>query len=477
MGYSSIATVSDGIDLAVLRDSLSNGALIAETDVLASHSMDSALFCDAGTALALVRAASVEDVQATLQFANERGIPVVPQGARTGLSGAANAVDGAILLSVTRLNRIINVDTGEMTCTVEPGVLNKDLKDHVATFGLAYPPDPGSVEISTIGGNVSTNAGGLCCVKYGVTRDYVRSLTVVLADGRLTTVGRPTAKGAAGLELSQLFIGSEGSLGVIVGITLELIPEIPDPITAVALFPDVVSASVAVSDFMATGIRPSLLELLDKQTLKNLNSYGDFGLPEDAGAMLLAQSNGDGDLATAVRDLETFTKVAESCGADEVMFSDDPADSELLIAARRSVGAAGEKFAISKGGGKLVDDVCVPRRQLSDFFARLVEISRIYEDVVISTSGHAGDGNMHPNVFFDIGDSGSVARAQVVFDDIMAAGLQLGGTITGEHGVGFLKRDWLARELDPVSRDLHIRIKQALDPNGILNPGKMFAAL
>ncbi|GAA4284577.1 FAD-linked oxidase C-terminal domain-containing protein [Brevibacterium daeguense] len=475
--YPNLSEAATALDLAPLEAELSPGALVTEPDVVAAHSTDRALFCAVGTARGLVRAVTVEDVQATLRFAHEHRVPVVPQGARTGLSGAANAVDGALLLSVAKLDRVLEVDTVEMTCTVEPGILNQDLKDHLKSFRLAYPPDPGSVAISTIGGNVATNAGGLCCVKYGVTRDYVRSLTVVLADGRITTVGRPTAKGVAGFDLSQLFIGSEGSLGVIVGITLELVPELPEAITAIALFPDVVSASGAVTDFMATGARPSLLEFLDRQSLRMLNAYGDFGLPADSGAMLLAQSNGDGSPEAAVRELESFTEVARACGADEVMFSDDPNDSDLLIAARRAVSPAAEKYAMAHGGGELIDDVCVPRGRLREFFARVVEIGERHQDIVVSTAGHAGDGNMHPTVFFDASDPGSVARAQQVFDEIMAAGLELGGTITGEHGVGYLKREWLARELDPVSRELHMSVKRALDPHGILNPGKMLAAL
>ncbi|MEV0983011.1 FAD-linked oxidase C-terminal domain-containing protein [Brevibacterium sp. NPDC049920] len=465
------------VDLDPLAAALSPGALVTEPDVVAAHSKDWALFCEVGAARALVRATTAEDVQATLRFASEHRIPVVPQGTRTGLSGAANATDGALLLSVSKMDRVLEVNTVEMTCTVEPGIVNQDLKRHLADFDLAYPPDPGSVAISSIGGNVATNAGGLCCVKYGVTRDYVRSLTVVLADGRVTTVGRPTAKGVAGFELAGLFIGSEGSLGVIVGITLDLIPRIPDPLTAVGLFPDVVSASGAVCDFMATGARPSLLEFLDGRTLEILNAYGDFGLPEGAGAMLLVQSNGDGSQEAAVRELERFTEVANACGASEVMFSDDPADSELLVAARRAVAPAMEKYASTHGGGELVDDVCVPRGRLREFFARLVEIEAEHPEITICTCGHAGDGNMHPSIFFDAGDPESTRIAQEAFGEIMAAGLELGGTITGEHGVGYLKRDWLARELDPVSKEIHLGIKRALDPLGILNPGKMLASL
>lgn len=245
------------IVLDELRAELSPETLITEPDVIAAHSQDHAVFCPVGEALGLVRAKSVEDVIATVRFASEHGIPVVTQGARSGLAGAANAIDGSILLNLSGMRSILEVDKVDMTCTVEPGVLVGDLKRHLQSFGLAYPPDPSSVEISTIGGNVTTTAGGLCCVKYGVTRDYVRNLRVVLADGNLLEVGRSTAKQSVGPDLSQLFIGSEGTLGVIVGITLDLVPSLPEVMTAVAFFGDDVSAAETVTQFMATGARPS----------------------------------------------------------------------------------------------------------------------------------------------------------------------------------------------------------------------------
>ncbi|GAB3048042.1 FAD-binding oxidoreductase [Sediminivirga luteola] len=471
------AGAHDPVDLAAMRADVSAGALITDADVLAAHSQDRAPFCTAGRARALVRARSVEDVRAVMRFAHRQGVPVVPQGARTGLAGGANAVDGAILLDVSGMNRILNVDPVERTCTVEPGVVNQDLKDHVHSFGLAYPPDPGSVAISTIGGNVATDAGGLCCVKYGVTRDYVRRLRVVLADGELTTLGRPTAKGVAGLALSQLFIGSEGTLGIIVEIELDLVPALPPPVTAVALFPAQSGAAETVSAVAAAGYRLSMVEYLDRTTMGILQDYRDFGLPAESGAMLLVQSDGDGDTGRAHTDLQAFEGVAHERGASEVWVSDDPAESEVLVAARRAVNPAFEKFTHARGGGQFIDDVCLPLGALRRFFEELDRLAAQYPDVVIANSGHAGDGNMHPCVFFDAADATAAAHAQLVFDELMALGLELGGTITGEHGVGGLKRSWLARELDPVAQDLHLRVKQAFDPRGILNPGKMLADL
>lgn len=449
---------------------LSPGALVTDADVIAAHAADKALFCPAGTASALVRARSVDDVVSVMRFATEHRIPVVTQGARTGLSGAANAVDGCLLLNVAGLNEILDIDPVNQTCTVEPGVINQDLKSALAEHGLSYPPDPGSVAISTIGGNVATNAGGMCCVKYGVTKDYVRSLIVVLPDGTLTRLGRVTAKGVAGLDMASLFIGSEGTLGVIVEITLGLKPLLSPPITGVGIFPSMAAAGHTVTEFMSSGAAPSLLELIDGPTVGMLNAYGDFGLPDGAGALLLVQSDAPG--AGGVAELEAFKTIAEAQGADEVFFSDDPADSEMLVAARRAVSPAMEKYANSLGGGELIDDVCIPRSRLGEFFESLAAIDA-EAGVEVATAGHAGDGNMHPSVLFDASDEAQVAEAREVFASIMQLGLDLGGTITGEHGVGYLKRDWLVRELDEGARLLQVSLKEAVDPLGLLNPGKM----
>lgn len=454
-----------------LEARLSPGALVTDRDVIDSYASDKALFCPAGQALALVRARTVDDVVAVMSFATQHHIPVVTQGARTGLSGAANAVDGGLLLNVAAMDQVLEIDEVNQTCRVQPGVINQDLKTALAEHGLAYPPDPGSVAISTIGGNVATNAGGMCCVKYGVTKDYVRAMTVVLADGTVTKLGRPTAKGVAGLDLAALFVGSEGTLGTIVEVTLALKPALTQPITAVGIFPDTASAGRTVTEYMGSGANPSMLEFIDGPSVAMINAYGDFGLPDDVGALLLVQSDAKG--VGAMEELEAFRRVAESNGGSEVFVSDDPADSQMLVAARRAVAPAMEKYAHTRGGGELVDDVCVPRSALGEFFERLALIDARF-DVEVATAGHAGDGNMHPSVVFDAGDEAQVSQAQEAFAAIMQLGLDLGGTITGEHGVGFLKREWLGRELDAGARLMHTQIKNALDPLGILNPGKMF---
>ena len=464
--------VFDPAALADLGSRLSPGSLTTDPDVVDAHSSDEALFCPREGAIALVRAASTEDVQEVMRFATEHRVPVVPQGARSGISGGANAVPGAILLNVSKMKDIVAVNEAERLVTVQPGIINQDLKDHLAPYGLSYPPDPGSVALSSIGGNIATNAGGLCCVKYGVTRDYVRSLKVVLADGTLTTLGPATAKGVAGLDMRHLFIGSEGTLGIVVEATLRLIPALPDPFTAIATFPDERSGLQTVADFMAGGGVPSLLEFLDGSSLRMLNDYGDFGLDAEAGAMLIMQV--DQSPTDSEAAMETFAEVARRCGALDVAYSDDPTDSAALITARRMIQPAYEKFAGTHGGGQLLDDVCLPRTAVPEFCDRLSAL-RESSGLEIALVAHAGDGNMHPSVFFDAADEAATATAQEVFEEIMHIGIELGGTITGEHGVGYLKRAWLPNELDEGSRRIQMAVKNALDPLGILNPGKMLA--
>lgn len=465
------------LDPAALEDlaaRLSDGALTTDPDVIDAHSSDEALFCPREGAIALVRAASANDVQEVMAFASAHRVPVVPQGARSGISGGANASPGAILLNVSKMKDVLAVNEAERLVTVQPGIINQDLKDHLAPFGLSYPPDPGSVALSSIGGNIATNAGGLCCVKYGVTRDYVRSLKVVLADGTITTLGPQTAKGVAGLDMRHLFIGSEGTLGIVVEATLRLVPALPEPFTAIATFPDERSGLQTVADFMAGGGVPSLFEFLDGASLRMLNDFGDFGLDGDAGSMLIMQVDDNPTEAEAA--MSTFTEVAQRCGALDVAYSDDPSDSAALITARRMIQPAYEKFANAHGGGQLLDDVCLPRTAVPEFCDRLAEL-RSSSGLEIALVAHAGDGNMHPSVFFDSSDAAETEKAEDVFAEIMRVGLDLGGTITGEHGVGFLKRAWLPNELDEGSRRIQLAVKNALDPLGILNPGKMLAEI
>ncbi|MEU9471732.1 FAD-linked oxidase C-terminal domain-containing protein [Streptomyces avermitilis] len=452
--------------LRTLADRLPTEAVTTDPDILASYRTDHAPFCPSGAPAALVRPRSSEQVAEVMRIAHEYGVPVVPQAARTGLAGGANAVDGCLLLSVERMDRILDIDTVDQVAHVEAGVVNAVFSRAVAEHGLFYPPDPSSWETSTLGGNAATNAGGLCCVKYGVTGDFVRGLTVVLADGTLLRTGRSTAKGVAGYDLTHLFVGSEGTLGVITEVTVALRPAAERPLTAVAFFPTAAAACAVVPDFMADGARPSLLEFMDRPTMDVVSAYQDLGFPTDAQAMLIAQSDRG---ESAAGDLERFARIAESHGG-QALVAADPAEAELLLQARRLVGIATERL-----GTYLADDVCVPRRRLIEMIEGLPAIAEQHR-VRITTVAHAGDGNVHPHVLFDRNDDDEIQRAHQAFGAIMDLGLALGGTITGEHGVGLLKRDWLAKELGPAGLRIHHHIKAALDPRQILNPGKVLAA-
>lgn len=465
-GYASRMSAAAGEISTALRHCLPAELIVVDDDVVRAMSTDRAMHCPAGHAAALVRPRTTLQVQQVMRVASALGVPVVPQGARSGLSGAANAVDGAILLGLDKMTDIVEVDVANRLVVAQAGVFNADLSRAVAAEGLFYPPDPSSWEFSTIGGNVATNAGGLCCVKYGVTADYVLALEVVLADGEVLHTGRRTAKGVAGYDLTRLFVGSEGTLGVITQVTLSLRPLADRPLTVAAVFTSARAAAAAVTTVMTREIvPPSLLEFMDRVTVRALDDLG-FDFSAAAGAVVLAQS--DATALEAADQTQRLERYFADAGAIEVAVADDPAEGELLLAARRQALVAMERL-----GSVMVDDVCVPRTRLADLIEQ-VEVVAAAHDLVIGVVGHAGDGNFHPTIVFDAHDLDQVKRSQLASDDIMAASLDLGGTITGEHGVGLLKREYLELELGPVSLRVHRDLKQALDPGGILNPGKVF---
>ncbi|MFJ8074680.1 FAD-binding oxidoreductase [Streptomyces sp. NPDC096176] len=448
-----------------LRTGLPAEALITDPDVTASYGNDMASFCAAGTPAVVVLPRTVEQVQHVMRTATELRVPVVPQGARTGLSGAANASDGCIVLSLTKMDRILEISPVDRIAVVEPGVVNAVLSRAVGEHGLYYPPDPSSWEMCTIGGNIGTASGGLCCVKYGVTAEYVLGLKVVLADGRLLNTGRRTAKGVAGYDLTRLFVGSEGSLGIVVEAVLALRPQPPAQLVLAAEFPSAATACDAVCAIMERGHTPSLLEIMDRTTVHAVNKLADMGLPETTEALLLAAF----DTADPAADLAAVGVLCEAAGASEVVPADTVAESELLLQARRMSLTALEAVKPAT----MIDDVCVPRSKLGAMIEGTAAVAEKY-DLTIGVCAHAGDGNTHPVVCFDHLDADESRRARESFDEIMALGLELGGTITGEHGVGVLKKEWLARELGPVSLELQRGIKETFDPLGILNPGKLF---
>lgn len=460
-----------GFPIDDLLATLPADRVLTDPGLLATYCRDEADLCDAGTPLAVVRPRSTAEVAAAVRVAAAHRVPVVPQGARTGLTGAANAVDGAIVVSLTGLNRILEIDPGERIAVVQPGVVNAELSRAVAKEGLAYPPDPGSWETSTIGGNVSTDAGGMCCVKYGVTGEYVLGLEVVLADGEVLRCGRRTVKGVAGYDLAGLFVGSEGTLGIITEITVRLRPAAQETRTLVAVYPTVAAAGRAVASIVAAGHVPSMLELLDRTHLRAIEAYRPMGLDTEAAAMLLVATDTGAETGLAA--------IAECCreaGASELYTAGDAVEAEALTSARRLAHPAMEHLAGQTfpggRGGLIVDDVAVPRSRVADLVAGVEEIAARH-DVLVGVVGHAGDGNLHPVIVVDRADQSSMDRGRLVFDEIMRLGLALGGTCTGEHGVGLLKRDWLAREIGPVGLRVHRALKTALDPDGIFNPGKV----
>ncbi|OZM71420.1 FAD-binding oxidoreductase [Amycolatopsis antarctica] len=460
--------MSDAL-LTELRAALGKEAVITDADVTSGYSRDMMPLAPVGTPLAVVLPVDTEGVRAVVRACYEAGVPIVPRGAGSGLSGAANAIDGCVVLVLTKLNEIVEIDPGNRLAVVQPGVVNLDFRGAVEKHGLFYPPDPSSYDWCTIGGNLATNAGGLCCVKYGVTTDSVLGLEVVLADGEILNTGRRTVKGVAGYDLTKLFIGSEGTLGVITKATLALRPLPQAPGTFVAGFSSTEAAGEAVARVVSEGLVPSLMEIMDATSIKASEAYlkTDLGTGSDCQALLLCQSDSGGEVAR--RELAALEQICTDCGADMVYATDDIAEGNMLLQARRVVLTALEHYGIW-----LTDDVCVPRTRIAELIAGCDRISREV-GLRIAVVGHAGDGNMHPTIVYQPDSPDEFARAQQAFDDILAVGLELGGTVTGEHGVGKIKREWLEKEIGPVGMRVHREIKNALDPTGVFNPGSMFS--
>ncbi|GIE81945.1 FAD-linked oxidase [Actinoplanes philippinensis] len=406
-----------------------------------------------GRPAAVVFPRTVTQVQAVLRGASATRTPLVPRGAGTALTGASTAGAGTVVIDLSRMNRIVEIRAADGIAIAEPGVVTADLDRAAAEHGLSYAPDPASVEISTIGGNIATNAGGLRCAKYGVTRDSVLGLDVVLADGTLINTGRATLKSVTGYDLTGLFVGSEGTLGVVVGATLRL-RTLPTPTaTIAAAYPDIATAAAASVALTGAHVQPVLAELLDEATLSAL---ADHGLRQSGGALLIVQLDG-GPVETS-RALEVLRR-----GATSVRSDGDPAE---LLAARRQALPAIERL-----GRPLIEDIAVPRSRLAAAVRSIADIAQRH-DVPICTLAHAGDGNLHPIIVAGSHGSPIPSAAHRAADDIFALALSLGGTVTGEHGVGVLKRAWLARELGEEQHHLQRRIKAVFDPLGILNPGK-----
>jgi glycolate oxidase len=461
--------VNPGVLVEALSRGLPAERLVVDPDVLAAISHDDAEWAPTGQAAVGVRARSESEVQHVVRVCAELGAPVVPRGAGTGLSGGANAVGGCVILDLSPMNRILEIDPDNLLAVVQPGVINNDLKAAVAEHGLWYPPDPASAPWSTIGGNVATNAGGLCCLKYGVTRDYVLGLRAVVGGpvdyGEAVGLGRRTTKGVAGLDLVSLFVGSEGTLGVVTEVTLRLRPaRAGTPRTVVGAFADLVTSGQAVAQITRRGLTPAVLELLDRACLEAVEDWKHLGIEADATALLLARIDTPGESGAA--EAADIAAAMTDTGAIWVEQSTDDAEAEALFEARRLAYPAFERL-----GPVLTEDVCVPRSRVPAMLEQVNEIGARH-GLRIATVAHAGDGNLHPMLVTPAGDDAARLEAQAAFEELLDAAIALGGTVTGEHGVGILKRDGMRRELDPGSLALQSAVRHALDPREIFNPGK-----
>ncbi len=438
------------------------GSVLTDPDVTAAYAVDHCSPVHGAVPLAVVLAETTEDVAAAAGWCYANDVVIVPRGAGSGLAGGASAIEGCVIISVAKMNAVKEINAADQYAIAEAGVINADLDRAVREHGLMYPPDPSSYEICSIGGNVATNAGGLRCVMHGVTREYVLGLTVVLPDGRIIKTGRRTVKGVTGYDLTQLLCGSEGTLGIVTEVTVKLkpAPVIP-PTTVAASFPDVVSAAAAVAAVVGTGVVPALMELMDRRTLECVEALRPFGLEDETRAMLIGQG------ATPA-DADVLAREFEAAGAHFVVVSDDPAEAAELLAVRRAA-----FHAYENAGNIFSEDVGVPRSQLPEMFARIEEISAKY-GVDIPTCAHAGDGNLHPTLIYPKDEREVPQAIWDAADEVFQAALALGGTLTGEHGVGVLKARWVGEELSEDVLELHRGIKAVWDPKNLLNPGRGF---
>jgi glycolate oxidase len=468
--HHSVAQLGGRQVVELLGRVLPTDRIVVDHDVVDSLSRDQAAWAPVGRAVAAVRARNVDEVAAVVKACAELAVPIVARGAGTGLSGGANAVDGCVVLDLSRMTSIVEIDRDNLIAVVEPGVVNDDLKAAVNEVGLWYPPDPASAPWSTIGGNVATNAGGLCCLKYGVTRDYVIGLEAVVGGsagyGTIARLGRRTTKGVAGYDLVGLMTGSEGTLGIVTQATVKLRPQIAGvPRTIVGSFDRLVEAGEAVALITRRGLVPVALELLDRFCMEAVEDWKHLGLSLDAEALLLARVDtpGESGAVEAQAIVDAFTE----CGARWAEQSTDDAEAEALFAARRLAYPALERL-----GPVLTEDVCVPRSEVASMLAAIEEIAGRY-DVKIASIAHAGDGNLHPLIIGAAGDGEAPPAAAAAFEEILDAAIARRGTVTGEHGVGILKAGGMQRELDPTAELLMRDVKSALDPRGLFNPGKV----
>jgi glycolate oxidase len=416
---------------------------------------------------AIVRPDSTEQTSQVMEIAWRREIPVVPRGMASGLAAASIPMSGGIVLDTCRMNRILEIDKVNFIVTAQAGVVTQDLADTVAKEGLFYPPDPSSIKQSTLGGNAACNAGGPRCLKYGVTSDYVMGLTVVLADGRVLKTGGKAIKNVTGYNLTQLFVGSEGTLGIITELILKLIPMPKAARTAKAIFPKLTDASQCVNNILNAGITPATIELMDETTIATIEEAMSLGLPLDVEAMLIIEADGMEE-DSVLREIETIAGICQATGASDVQVATTEKERASLWSARRSISPSLARRAPNKLG----EDISVPRSAIPDAVMAIKEVSRKH-NIPIAIFGHAGDGNLHPNILFDKRDPDQVERMKKAAAEIFDISVRLGGTLSGEHGVGNLKLAFLEKDIGPISIDVMENIKRSLDPKKILNPGKV----
>lgn len=441
-----------------LRQALGDSAtLITDPEITISYSKDQAPFAAHEAAAIVLLAKSTEEVAAAVKYAHTHNIPVIARGAGSGLSGGANATSTSLVISLEKMNAITEIDTTNLIARVQAGVINLDLDKAAQEHGLAYLPDPASRDWSTIGGNAATNAGGMCCVKYGVTSAHVRALTVVMADGQIIQLGSATKKAVTTLDMTRLMIGSEGTLGIITELVVGLEVRPATPATIIATFPHIKNAAAAAAALLR--FKPSMLEIIDQTTLKAVEAWHPLGF-EVAGSVLLMQLDEDQERAEEVLELCQGFEMIDGAASSEA------ADAVEFIRVRKLAYPALERL-----GATLLDDVAVPISKIAELVERVEALAQRYE-LTIGIFGHAGDGNMHPTIVHDHGDLQAQERAIAAFGEIVEIAQSLGGTASGEHGIGSIKQGFAANELSPAVIELQRSIKKVFDPKGILNPGK-----